>query len=428
MKSDAAALLAKLTGIPQKKIDPLLEIKSVSEFLVAPGMIPGISQEQMRRVEALNEFSRAYSAAGHSYTLDNDSGQIARYLYGIIGGQRQENLVALLYDKNKELVRAEKISKGGVASTTLDPIILGRLVSENGAKHVILAHNHPSGDPSLSQDDRQTAATVRTQLSMLGCKLEDAFVIGSNTYCSENAPYATPIPAARPEIVLFPNAQKEQDERKIQDLLSVATGVRRSTIENWMEEGHALSEAMCEPQDNTYGLDSSDAGKIALATKIAERATTEGRKYREQICGPNDAAVYAAKASSNNAHDAGVIYMDIRHRVVEESAVTWPLTMIGCNKIAREAYKNNVSSVLLYRVGEHFPAQIEEKDKTSVNRAVLSFSALNIEMVDVIILSKQVSGEHVSLREQGKIPDPDKARAGLSESATPYESQRRTRR
>lgn len=426
MKHEAAALLASLTGIPQKKIDPLLKTKTVSEFLVAPGSIPGISQEQMRKMEALNEFSRAYSAAGHSYSLESDSGQIARYLYGIIGGQRQENLVALFYDKNKELVRAEKISKGGVASTTIDPIILGRMVTENGAKHVILAHNHPSGDPSTSRDDKATAASVRTQLSMLGCKLENAYVIGENTYCSEEDPYPTPIPAALPEIVLFPNVQKEHDERKMQDLLSVATGVRRSTIENWIEKGHTIAEVMREPQDAEYGLEASAAGKIALATEIAQKATAGERNHRRQISGPDDAAIVASEFANKRDCNAGVIYLDIRHRIVEESAITWPLTTIGCHKIAREAYKNNASSVLLYRTGEH-PAQIEEADKTSVKRASINLSALNIEMVDVLILSKEGCLDYASFRQCGKMPEQDKRTSDLSEPATQYESQRRTR-
>lgn len=428
MKNDAAASIAKLTGIPQKKIDPLLETKTVSDLLTAPSVIPGITQEQMRRMEALNEFSRAYSAAGHSYMLDTDAGQIARYLYGIIGGKRQENLVVLLYNKNKELIRVAIISKGNISSTMLDPIILGRHVSENGAKHAILAHNHPCGEPTFSQADKKAAAETRTQLAILGCTLEDAYVIGDNTYCNEKTPDTTPIPAARPELVLFPSAQKDQDEHKIQELLSLSTGTRRASIENLIDKGYSISEILRNPQGDENGLEASDAGKISLATKIAEMAITNERKDLKIISSPEDAAAVAAEAASKTIAKAGTLFLDSRHRVVEESTTTWPLSHNDCLAIAKEAYKNNVSTVLLFRVGEHNPVRIEGIDKASANRASSTLFSLSVELVDVIILSKEGNNNYLSLRQEGEMIE---RKIPFSDNIATYilnETQRRTRR
>lgn len=424
MQYNTATLIAMLTGIPQKKIDPLLEKKTVSDLLIAPGMIPGISQEQLRRMEALNEFSRAYSAAGHAYTLDTDDGQIARYLYGIIGGQRQENLVALLYDKKRELVRAEKVSKGGIAATTLDPNVIGRLVSENNAKYVILAHNHPSGNTGFSEDDIRAMAAARKQLSMIGCSLENSYVIGDNTYCNENTPDEMPIPAARVETVLFPNAQKEQDERTLQDLLSLSTGIRRANIEKLIDKGFSIPEIMCNPQGEGYGLASSEAGMMALAKAIAQKATTNEYKNHEIVNSPDT----AAEAASNKNHKAGVLFIDARHCVVEEVELSWPLTNIGCHKIAKGAYKNNVSSYLLYRKGENLPAKIENKDIESADRVLHNLFGLGLELVDVIVLSKEGKSGYKSLRRQIEMPERETPCDGLFEPYKKSETQRRTRR
>lgn len=430
MKIEAAALIANLTGIPQKKIETTLNLKkkTLNEVLFSPGLIPGITQEQMRRMEALNEFSRVYSAAGHSYTLSSDSGQIARYLYGMIGGQRQENVVALLYDKKKELIRAEKMFKGGVSSAMIDPVVFAKAVVENKAKHVIIAHNHPSGDPSLSRDDRQTAAELRKQLLQFGCKLEGSYVIGQNTYCNEDLSAPQQIPQTHPEIVLFPNVQKDQDDRKMQDLLSSATGIRRSIVENWMGEGYALSEVMSEPKAPAYGISESDAEKITLATTIAHEAITEPQQVRRRISGPDDAATLSAEYAIKTGHAAGVLFMDIRHQVIDENEISWPLTTIGCNKIAREAYKNNAGHVLVYRAEDDASSRDAQADRASANRAYENFTALNIEMVDVLVLSKTRPWDYKSYKQMGELPIREESVAYPKETETHHEKQRRTRR
>lgn len=401
MENKASALLVGLTGIAKKDIDSALEKNTLSEVLMNPGLIRGTSRDQLRRLEALNEFARAYSAAGHSYTLESDPGQIARYLYGLIGGQRQETLVVLLYDKNKELVRAEKISKGGIASTYLDLIVLGRIVAENDAKHLILAHNHPSGDTRLSTDDVNTAESLRKMLPKLGCTLEDAYVIGDNVYSTDSWPVPREIPRAQPETVLFPSAQKEEDEVKIQDLLSKATGVRRSIIERLRENGHALSGVMGEPQASEYGLVTNDSGKIKMATEVVKAALKGANRTRPQIDGPATAANVAQNYASRNDIKAGVLFLDTRHRVLGKKEIAWPITTYGCRKIADDSYKHNATALLVFRMDENTPVKETENDRTSAQKVYSYLAVLGLDVCDILILPQNNNQAYLSLREKG---------------------------
>ena len=53
-----------------------------------------------------------------------------------------------------------------------------------GAAAVILAHNHPSGDPTPSQQDREVTERVARAGRVLGVPLLDHLVIGRSTYVS----------------------------------------------------------------------------------------------------------------------------------------------------------------------------------------------------------------------------------------------------
>lgn len=55
-------------------------------------------------------------------------------------------------------------------------------VLEDGAASIIVAHNHPSGDPTLSKADKDTTQQLVTAGEILGIKLSDHFIVCKGCY------------------------------------------------------------------------------------------------------------------------------------------------------------------------------------------------------------------------------------------------------
>ena len=64
------------------------------------------------------------------------------------------------------------------------PTILGQFGFRNGAVSIILLHNHPSGDPTPSQNDFSITKQVKEAGELIGIELWDHIIIGNNCYFS----------------------------------------------------------------------------------------------------------------------------------------------------------------------------------------------------------------------------------------------------
>jgi DNA repair protein RadC len=86
--------------------------------------------------------------------------------------------------KNR-IVKKEMCAMGAVDHCAIQPGIVLRGAVASGAAGIITVHNHPSGDPSPSNDDKQLWRRMREATSLLGIRLLDNIVIGSGGYFSE---------------------------------------------------------------------------------------------------------------------------------------------------------------------------------------------------------------------------------------------------
>ncbi len=91
----------------------------------------------------------------------------------------REELWVLLLDAKGALIRLLRFAGGGVAATVVTPRDLFREAVRCGASGVILAHNHPSGDPEPSEDDLRTTARVREAGEAIGVRLVDHLVVAA---------------------------------------------------------------------------------------------------------------------------------------------------------------------------------------------------------------------------------------------------------
>lgn len=95
-----------------------------------------------------------------------------------------ETFLCLHLSTKNDVLRVEEISKGGMDWVSIQPRDVFRQALREGAHAIILAHNHPSGDPEPSGADIAITRKLAEAANMLGLRLLDHVVIGDNRHVS----------------------------------------------------------------------------------------------------------------------------------------------------------------------------------------------------------------------------------------------------
>ncbi len=103
---------------------------------------------------------------------------IYEYLAGDLRYEQQENFVVLMLDTRRHLIRRSNISKGTLNRTMVHTRDVFREAIICNACSVILAHNHPSGDPTPSKLDRELTRELVSAGEALHIPVLDHLIIG----------------------------------------------------------------------------------------------------------------------------------------------------------------------------------------------------------------------------------------------------------
>jgi DNA repair protein RadC len=90
----------------------------------------------------------------------------------------REEMLAVLLDAKHKIIGLHTVSIGSMSSSIVHPRETFKAAIVGSAAAIILAHNHPSGDPTPSQEDRQLSARLKECGTLLGIPVLDHLVIG----------------------------------------------------------------------------------------------------------------------------------------------------------------------------------------------------------------------------------------------------------
>lgn len=109
------------------------------------------------------------------------SDDVVRQVRSVGIDETQECAYALYLDSKQHLLcEPMVVSRGTADKTFLHPREIFRQAIRLGAVSVIVAHNHPSGDPSPSDEDIAETKRLRDVGDLVGIPLDDHVVIGHN--------------------------------------------------------------------------------------------------------------------------------------------------------------------------------------------------------------------------------------------------------
>ncbi len=101
-----------------------------------------------------------------------------------IDDMKQEHFLVMYLDQSFHELKVECISNGGTTNVIADPRIIFKQALNYSATCIILGHNHPSGNPRPSKDDRQLTQKIVSAGKLLDIAVIDHIIIGNERYYS----------------------------------------------------------------------------------------------------------------------------------------------------------------------------------------------------------------------------------------------------
>lgn len=172
-EQSAAALMKRYT---------LFQLGDVSPAELRDGC--GLEEFEATRFLATLELGRRIATAKKGETVEITNRNEAYRVFQWMQGEKQEVFAAAYLNTKGHLIARQTVHIG-----TLDMSVVGarevfREAVRQNAASVIVAHNHPSGDPTPSPEDITTTRRLQEVGELLDIPLLDHLIIGADTFVS----------------------------------------------------------------------------------------------------------------------------------------------------------------------------------------------------------------------------------------------------
>jgi len=163
---------------------PLVEcVADARSRLAIPGGIPLAQDEKdARRFAALLEFARRALGPAPGVELARPEDVVP--LLHEWRAARREHFVGFYLNARNQLLARTLVSVGSLSASIVHPREVFEPAIVRGAAGVIVAHNHPSGDPEPSPEDVAVTRRLADAGTLLGIELLDHLVVAERGYVS----------------------------------------------------------------------------------------------------------------------------------------------------------------------------------------------------------------------------------------------------
>jgi DNA repair protein RadC len=141
--------------------------------------IHGIKSGKATQIVACFELARRLETFDSSSKFKiNSPEDVYRRLYPAMRESKKEHFVELCLDTKNQIIREDTISIGSLNANVVHPREVFRTALIESAAHIIVAHNHPSGDPTPSREDIEITKKLVETGKIMGIEVLDHVIIG----------------------------------------------------------------------------------------------------------------------------------------------------------------------------------------------------------------------------------------------------------
>ena len=165
----AVQYVGKLTRCEMTSVDELFSELTPARKAIAEAAVELYKRVQIKQVERQQVTS---------------SDTVCDMLRPLIGDIEKEEFWAVYLNQSNRIIRKERLSVGGIASTNVDIRLIMKGAILCNATGMIISHNHPSGNEKPSKEDNLITEQIKKSAELLNIRLIDHIIITSNTYYS----------------------------------------------------------------------------------------------------------------------------------------------------------------------------------------------------------------------------------------------------
>lgn len=161
-----------LSNLSRKTIDELQQTRGIGEAKAAV-------------IKAIFEISkRLYSESPVEEIRIHSSASITRIIAPHLQNLPYEECWVFYMNRANRLIFKEKLSFGGTSATIIDIKLIIKKAVDKLANSIILVHNHPSGNPSPSEQDKKSTSLLKEACRYLDITLLDHIIIARDRHYS----------------------------------------------------------------------------------------------------------------------------------------------------------------------------------------------------------------------------------------------------
>ncbi len=147
--------------------------------------IKGIGPSKAMQILAMAELGKRHTSSKTPLKKISCSEDVFDYFHERLKDKKEEHFYILMLNTQNYLIGEQLISKGILDSSIIHPREVFKPAIKNSASKIILVHNHPSGDPSPSEEDLEIIQRLIKIGEELGIKVVDSVIITEDKFWNE---------------------------------------------------------------------------------------------------------------------------------------------------------------------------------------------------------------------------------------------------
>lgn len=196
-----AQLLAILLRTGSSRVNAVqLAIDILEQFNSLPNLvnlsihelcsIRGIGTAKAAQLKAAVELGRRSLAPPLVNGAKLGSSQdVFKHFSPLLKHAKKEVFKSILLDQKNKIIRDVTISEGSLTATVVHPREVFNPAVRDSAASVIFLHNHPTGDPTPSLEDKEITQRLVAAGELMGIKVLDHVIIGDTFFSFADAGY-----------------------------------------------------------------------------------------------------------------------------------------------------------------------------------------------------------------------------------------------
>ncbi|MFT5441519.1 MAG: DNA repair protein RadC [Myxococcota bacterium] len=173
-------------GVARILLDASRGLLGLPRFLSAGrAAIPGLGPAKTASLNAAIELGRR--ASGRRLRIGEPMrgpDQIHRHFHPRLRDCEHELFLVVLLDSRHRIMREAIISKGTLTASLVHPREVFRPAIRESAAAIVLIHNHPSGEPAPSSEDREVTRRLASAGKLMGVRVVDHVIVAERGYFS----------------------------------------------------------------------------------------------------------------------------------------------------------------------------------------------------------------------------------------------------